>query len=63
MTGVETIEIDWPLLCTWVALSRFGNAFSPQEIPIPSADDDFIRLLAREIIAIADRSRPAPSHL
>ncbi len=55
--------IDWPLLCTWVALTRFGKAFSPQEIPIPNADADFIRWLGAEIVAAADRSRPAPPHL
>ena len=51
--------IDWPLLCTWVAQSRFGKAFGPQEIPILNADADFIRWLGAEIVAAAAESAHA----
>ena len=51
--------IDWPLLCPWVAQSRFGKAFGPQEIPILNADADFIRWLGAEIVAAAAESAHA----
>jgi hypothetical protein len=48
--------IDWPLLCTWVALLRFTKAV--EEIPIPNKEAAFIRWLATEIAT--GLSRPAP---
>ena len=51
--------IDWPLLFTWVAQSRFGKAFGPWEIPILNADADFIRWLGAEIVAAAAESAHA----
>lgn len=41
--------IDWPLLCTWVAFSRFKQFFTIEEIPVPNEDAKFIRWLAMEI--------------
>ena len=55
--------IDWPLLCIWVALSRYERAFNPDEIPVSNADADFIRSLAREITVMADGSRPSAPRL
>jgi len=53
--------IDWPLLCTWVAISRFSQIFGPEEIPVPNEDARFIRWLATEIVTRETRPPPRRS--